>query len=164
MDFSKLKRFDPIAAMAGVKLMCGNHEYTYIDGPDTTGKILVKDVQNVFMIPTNVNEFRMKPLAWVEDKPVYKGDTLYHRARDTVTAVDQYEKGVIVQSEDYTAGAFLENLSWIKSPRKVRREGWINIYKGGEIGQYAHDTEELAKREVDTFYVATIKIEWEEEQ
>lgn len=51
-----------------------------------------------------------------------------------------------------------------------KHEGWVNLYKSPsaiEEGNYPYfgeiyETEEEAKRNKDSFYIATIKIEWEE--
>lgn len=46
-------------------------------------------------------------------------------------------------------------------PKTVRKEGWVNIYNSCSV----HATEEIAKKfsEKDDL-VATVKIEWEEEE
>lgn len=45
--------------------------------------------------------------------------------------------------------------------RKTKREGWINIYRGGERGKI-RETREDAERVANDDTVATIKIQWEE--
>ena len=55
-------------------------------------------------------------------------------------------------------------------PRTLKREGWVNIYRapGGTDMRHAygvHDTEEAADIFADhNCVVATVKIEWEEEE
>ena len=45
-------------------------------------------------------------------------------------------------------------------PRTVKREGWVNIYHICSV----HATEEIAKTFAVDDLVATVKIEWEEEE
>lgn len=119
---------------------------------------------------------KMKPLAWVEGKPVYKGDVLYYAPRTEVLSgrpctikgsVSNIANGL--QLEEEREGTFVwtmaSNLTWNKP--KVKREGWINIYKNGTT--YLHDTEEEAAKGSVNFrgqcspdFVTTIRIEWEE--
>ncbi len=51
----------------------------------------------------------------------------------------------------------------IPRPKKVKKEGWINIYRGGLLGGALCATEGEAKKIASGEPAATIKIEWEEE-
>lgn len=44
---------------------------------------------------------------------------------------------------------------------KTKREGWVNVYRGGMVS-HAHKTESRAKDAASSDVLATIKIEWEE--
>lgn len=45
--------------------------------------------------------------------------------------------------------------------RKIKREGWINIYRDDRTGETIYETKEDAEKN-STFKIATVKIEWEE--
>ena len=44
-----------------------------------------------------------------------------------------------------------------------KKEGWVNVYKGGLLGTKAYPTQEEALDKASSEnYIATVKIEWEE--
>lgn len=52
-------------------------------------------------------------------------------------------------------------------PRLVKRYGWVNLYKRSfrhVTGGYVYDCKENAARVAHADCVATVKVEWEEEQ
>ena len=67
---------------------------------------------------------RMKPLCWLEGKPVYKGDKLWNTTEgleDCNYIVDKYVDGQIVATEDSTGcNEYLYNLSWVKREVKPK--------------------------------------------
>ncbi len=52
----------------------------------------------------------------------------------------------------------------IPHPKKVKKEGWLNIYPSGLLGGVLCATEAEAKSIASDMPAATIKIEWEEEE
>lgn len=79
----------------------------------------------------------MAPLCWVEGKPVYKGDNLWHtRRRDVVTAYSINHKGYLCTAHDLM-GDKLENLTWeipkeqIKLLAYIDSEGYLRWREAG---------------------------------
>lgn len=122
------------------------------------------------------NFLRMAPLCWVEGKPVYKGDTLYGTGSCkglTYVAASFNEQRVLV-SEAGTSGCVEqpEQLTWTKQARKVKKEGWVNVYRDTSnsfhpamrVDIYPYHTEALAKQRAGSNAVACVKIEYEIEE
>lgn len=75
---------------------------------------------------TTTLDLRMAPLCWVEDKPVYKGDKLWHkRRRDAVTAHNINHKGYLCTKYD-KLGDKLENLTWEAPKKQVKLLAYID--------------------------------------
>jgi len=90
--------------------------------------------------------FRMKPLCWVEGKPVYKGDVLWYKdSHSTICTIKVYGynprqknnsglTGFVVQTDGkYNVGcdevwAPFSSWTWNKPKQKVKRKVWINVY------------------------------------
>ena len=89
------------------------------------------------------------------DEPIVA--LLYNKNRD--------EENVYTYNRD---GRFYKNDSCLDlffAPVKVKREGWINIYREQEYrhpGENIFATKEEAIKYKDINYIATVKIEWEE--
>lgn len=65
-------------------------------------------------------DLRMAPLCWVEGRPVYRGDKLWHtRRRDAVTAHNINRKGYLCEAHDQL-GDKLENLTW-EAPKQIKQ-------------------------------------------
>lgn len=73
----------------------------------------------------------------------------------------QYRRYKEEQWLDVAHPRFKAEFEYRVKPRTVKREGWVNIYNICSV----HATEEIAKKfsEEDDI-VATVKIEWEEEE
>jgi len=121
------------------------------------------------------DEVKMKPLFWLEGKPVYKGDVVYH-----VTA----GKGIVARksgvccdiqvefsTNNYVWDCLESNLSLTPFAKpKTERKGWINLWKGSSgigvsTGNIIYTNKEAALRELlgDTVdLVDTIEITWME--
>lgn len=69
---------------------------------------------------------RMKPLCWVEGRPVYKGDVLWHRRRGQIVASHMIDDGEFLCEEGVDSGDRVENLTW--TPPKVKREVKLLAY------------------------------------
>jgi hypothetical protein len=81
-DYYLLRNFDVDAVKRGEKFCDknGRSAWSFLDGPDTLGNcVLVYEPGGSFVI-VHISELRMKPLSWVEGKPVYKGDLLRYIA------------------------------------------------------------------------------------
>lgn len=143
-DFSKLRPFDLEAAKAGDAfgfLECGELKpREYIDGPDSTGAIIVKDERGNFQI-SDSHPYNMAPLAWVEGKPVYKGDVLWHIPTGEKHYADRYdaEQDWLWQDsrrDDSVSGfLFLGSLTW-EPPGKAAQQPSQSINnKAPKIGE-----------------------------
>ena len=100
---------------------------------------------------TAENLYYMMPLAWVEGKPVYKGDVLYRKEDNSKTTILNYTSHEISCLDDV--------FMWQKP--KTRRVGWINIYaQKGNVN--IHHSKERADTCAGDTRLACIKIEWEE--
>lgn len=144
-DTSLLRPFDLEAAKNGELLIC-THDFTgreYVAGPDNSGRIIVKDNYGEFQLSQYYNDhYRMKPLAWCEGKPVYKGDVLYWNnyrgykfvvgdgiIYDTIIKGLTYDvSGELLYGEEGNSGVTANDLTWSKPKQKVKRKVWINVY------------------------------------
>ena len=55
-----------------------------------------------------------------------------------------------------------EHLNYRIKPKRVKKEGWVNVYGLGSA--YVWPTKEEADRKSNEIRVACIRIEWEEEE
>lgn len=177
-NYSPLPPFDLEKAKAGEllttpngALFVGKPIWKYAAGPDKAGNIIVEKLEDgKFAQKAPENCFRMVPLCWIENLPVYKGDVLYRtELMKFVTAEsiymdcdgDEYlcfkEGGNVWFQGPYNTNV---KLSWNKP--KQKREGWINIYSGKGVSSYIHISKEEALRYAESDLIDTIKIEWYE--
>lgn len=164
-DYSLLRPFDLEAAKRGEKI-CNSfngEETTFVAEAGPDGDLAVRDWKgNIQPQPTVCTS--MLPLAWIEGKPVYKGDVLYHPTGPAKVTEDgiMWSCGV----HQLVPYAFQETLlTWRKPITKVKKSGWINIYKGSGACMYRYDTKEQAERaDYANKRVDTIQITWEQEE
>lgn len=102
----------------------------------------------------------MKPLCEVEGKPVYPGDVLYHVKGGKIVA-ESFDGQYI--RDEHDGGWFPEKCSWNKPITKVKKSGWINIYPDLSVSRI-HESEDCAISSRYGNSVATVFVEWEEEQ
>ena len=119
------KRGDEICDVGG--LFC-----VYIDGPDNLGHVAVKCSGNLNLFPKY--DLRMRPLAWVEDRPVYKGDVLYSKlnpgAIRTVTCTRQGMVDTLIYFLESEGHVFAKDCTWtkpepVKKTRTVKFLAWL---------------------------------------
>jgi len=144
-DLSLLRPFNLEAAKSGEEIQWSaiDDAVTFV-GVANNGLIAYdSDGETGF---TSSNSFRMKPLCWVEGKPVYKGDVLYWTDKTThkgakfivsgtmicentlVAGCTYLEGNLIYDGSDGSCGMMLYNLTWNKPKQKVKRKVWINVY------------------------------------
>lgn len=200
-DYSLLRPFDLEAAKAGALLTCcpspaANHLFDgapvwkYVAGPDVDGRILVEFIKTGrFASLSRPESFRMSPLAWVEGRPVYKGDVLYskHFATAIANPLPDAGKFTVTGFQDYGDGSgclaagevsphhstLPSSCSWTKPAQVVKRKGWVNVYRysGSRADENrpqaclseAYKTLELANKQAFSDRIACVPIEWEEE-
>lgn len=167
-NFELLRPFDLEAAKRGdgITDSCGG-KVVYIDGPDAAGNYAVR-IDGHFAVGSS-ERLRMAPLCWVEGRPVYKGDVLYmtvgvYAGKPFVP--HQFNGGMLINlaaRHHYRA----EYLTW--TPPKVKREGWVNIYKLDSanawlaITSVVYKTQEFADKCAQNNRVGCVHIEWEED-
>lgn len=174
-DYSLLRPFDLEAAKRG-ELICWfkngvRAEYVGECGMSNENDICVKYVEGDgcaiagTFVMNESRYYRMAPLAWVEGKPVYKGDVLY--LIDTVDDLNKQPLKVEANSDRWWCrhpnGAVPsypeDRLTW--NPPKVKREGWINIYPDANCS-CIYPTEGEADCRSNTSRIACIRVEWEQ--
>lgn len=185
-DYSLLRKFNLEAAKNGEEI-CNAYEqadWDFIAGIDAENKCVLLHIPSNTFVISNTVSLRMKPLAWVEGKPVYKGAVLWYNEFGfsiEVTGNNDYDpnnglKGKVKEVTKkshccYVGGeltwAPFDKWSWNKP--KVKREGWINVYKKHQTGSKIYVTKEEAYEGCEKCfsapaddYITTIRIEWEE--
>lgn len=168
-DYSLLRPFDLAAAKSGEPICClsgtSYHPRDYMAGPDARGWICVKYPDGCFDICDPV-QYHMAPLAWVEGKPVYKGDVLYPTlgSKDEFRVTGFVDGCLVATNWHFNPSA----LTW--NPPKVKREGWIVTSRGDAtncvITKAIWPTEADAKAAASVGKLLTnpriTRIEWEE--
>lgn len=173
-DYSLLRPFDLEAAKAGEPICWFDNaehvKFMLCSGDDGEHCVRMEDGNLALACFCDI---RMSPLAWVEGKPVYRGDVLYWNRPGyykfivkKVTEAYIYGESTVYDNEKSTE-MLAGSLTW--NPPKVKREGWIAINTNdgptGPVKAYCShilETKEQAQNyKVDSFTV--IKVEWEEE-
>lgn len=166
-DYSLLRPFDIEAAKRG-EAICyvrNGSDRIFMTGPDSNGRLCVEDPSDGGFVLARVDQYRMKPLCWVEGKPVYKGDVLYQNTASLTgarVAVDGNEDGI---KDDQGRWNGRCHLTW--TPPKVKREGWVNVYprpleKLVASVSHAYASRDAADATAVCGRVACVRIEWEE--
>lgn len=167
-DYSLLRPFDLEAAKRGEHVMWFGD---VVHWASTSYRAfmaqpweIVEFNDQLFYVCTS--DLRMAPLAWVEGKPVYRGDVLYKLGcRFEVHGIKKsfFGEDFLVLQEDGLNTEYADNrrecLTW--NPPKVKREGWVNIYQHNRI--CLRPTKEDADLFAATTRIACVRIEWEEE-
>lgn len=75
---SGLRPLDPSEARRGERLCSANglQEVAFVAGPDSSGQVVV-DINGAFVIDDPAN-WRLAPLGWIEQKPVYALNRLFN--------------------------------------------------------------------------------------
>lgn len=164
-DFRLLRPFDLEAAKRGDMLIdTYGDQCKYVAGPHhVTKEVVVEFTGDLGFITGKATDLRMAPLAWVEGKPVYKGDVLWHEVIGRVEVSALHEASPpcveVVGRKDYP---WISALTW--TPPKVKREGWVNILEEGRLaGLIIHPSRKYADESAKlTGRIACVRIEWEE--
>ncbi len=177
------RKFDPTTAKHGDQLLMKNSfmeltDLTFIamsindSGRDRS--VICENRDGIRY--ANISGLFIKPLAMVEGKPVYKGDSLYHKNSKKFGRVDgvgsdsSYVKQTI-DGDSISLDSKISNLSWEKP--KVKKTGWINIYNAkncatganqqpNEVSKHPFKTEQEADEGKIHDRIACVQIEWEE--
>lgn len=160
-----LRPFDWSAAKGGEEICVFDGSQAFLVGPTKQGKVVLEfsdESVGTFLTST----IRMKPICWVEGKPVYKGDVLYRN--------DGLNRGIpheVYGPHKYGGDGFTSfargERTWAPSDvytwnaPKQKREGWLNVYLNSRT-RNIHPTKQKADELASIGRVACIHIEWEE--
>lgn len=125
-DYSLLRPFDIYAAKRGDTLfdLFGGRVH-FVDGPDNGGKFAVR-IDGHFASVLG-DQLRMAPLGWVEGRPVYKGDVLWHTIGKSFVTV---ENPISERSFSYKKMPFeYRFLTWTPPKREVKLLAWLSPTK-----------------------------------
>ena len=165
-DYSKLRPFDLEAAKRGEPI-CDAYGNTllFIAEAGEDGEHAIRAFCGNMALCEG-KRMRMKPLAWVEGKPVYKGDVLYKLGeRFEVFGIKKITDGTefLILRKDGLNTEYADNcrgyLTW--NQPKVKREGWVNVYGVGDA--FIYSTEREANDRASDDRITCVRIEWEEE-
>lgn len=171
-DCRLLRPFDLEKAKAGEKICwpTGDGDVVFV-GCSSNGQVAWESEGVIGFIDPREN-IRMAPLAWVEGRPVYKGDVLYS---------EKHGKGEIVEDKRFVGGAaikfertvmisldapyFATGLTW--NQPNVKRGGLYAVLEGapGNMVLFGpcRDVNDLdKKRPLGVLVVTTFLREWEE--
>lgn len=154
-------------------IICDNTEtykYTYVAGPDVNNNNIFKSETNAFVFIPSLNQhWQVAPLAWIENKPVYKDDVLYVKSHHPnysqllkgngfIIEYIKPEKQVIYNGEWWLK---FTDLTWEKPKDECKTEckGWVNIYQGN-FAEGAYSTREIADRHANENRVDCVEITW----
>lgn len=125
-DYSLLRPFDLEAAKRGEAIIdTDGDECNYIAGPHKeTAEIVVEFPCDLGFMTCMAQNLRMAPLAWVEGKPVYKGDGLFHDCGPCVVIGgpirEDHDLRIKVDRMGFESDAQIPYLTWTHP--KVKRE------------------------------------------
>lgn len=164
-DYSLLRPFDLEAAERG-------EPTCWDDGSVAEFVAYGADGRHCFRLEDDVlalhfaDSIRMAPLAWIEGRPVYKDDVLYSCVSGVryVASSDGAipPKGMTLKWDNYTEGV----LTW--TAPTVKREGWINLYPGGDgfahaaCASHPYRSKQEADARAGEGRLACVRVEWEE--
>ena len=139
-DYTLLRPFDEEAAKRGEPIMSyqGQELWDYVAGPDSSGRLCLRiKSRGTFadLAASPVSLFRMKPICWVEGKPVYKDDHLYHTTLNVLGSLTVVEGCLLFEHKGIAVEAREGNLTWTEPVE----ETWINIYPGSMCGSDQHN-------------------------
>ena len=131
-DYSLLRPFDLEKAKAGEAfgfIECGElMPREFIAGPDSSGGIIIKDERGQFGV-SHTYPYNMAPLAWVEGKPVYRGDELYGAAGTSyVVSHAPQENALAFENSTFWLSPHLFTWTPPKKTREVKLLGWLTRY------------------------------------
>lgn len=141
-NYELLRPFDLEAAKAGEEICWSTLPLSVkFIGVTSDGKIAYESVNEAGF--TYAKQFCMKPLAWIEGKPVYKEDVLYWK-NTSANGSKFIAKGMLdeetIKGFSYCAdGSVYESkydnipigkLTWNKP--KQKHKVWINVYKNND--------------------------------
>lgn len=175
-DYSLLRKINPDELVVGIKVLdvdLGLCEF--VAGPDHEGDVCLRYTcpyagrESLFIC--GVSELRLPPLAWLEGKPVYKGETLFRGSVWVRVVSVLNERTLAVETLTGHVGQFasLSELTWELPKKKTKRKGWINLYKSRDpntpvatgLWGTREAADDLAQR-TSSERLACLEVDWEE--
>lgn len=134
-DYTLLRPFDLEAAKRGEAMVSNTNDLPrfYVAGPDEIGKVCF-DVNSGILDLMHQSQLRMAPLAWVEGKPVYKGDVLYYKDDGETSTADSIRSNGKLVVRVPNMGLCSEEtgtLTWTPpkpTTKQVKLLAWRSIY------------------------------------
>ncbi len=177
MNYELLRPFDLEMAKDGNPMVSDyeKNELVYVAGPHVdTEEIVVEYVAGYLIY--YAKDLRMSPLCWLHEKPVYKGDKLWslsYKQWVVVTGTHMDSDGDLFLDFDNDGDYWISGpselfdpietrLFWDKPKPKVEKGGWLNIYGMGDCA--LHPTLDAAEKAKGRGCVATIEVEWEQDE
>lgn len=153
----------PVEAGTEVLNILTGGKAEFVAGPDKGGVVALKSEKGAFYLMMGAN-CAIPPLAYVEDRPVYKGDVLYHKMQGGKWVVNSFD-GTYLRCGEDDDGWFCTSLTWTKP--KIKKSGWFNLYKDkhGEIEfghRYITKDKAITESDPSRTLLDTMYIEWEE--
>jgi hypothetical protein len=141
--------------------------------PNSDTLLVVEINDNLHYVGRSVHyvgrsDVKIEPLTWLEDRPVYAGDTLRHIYTDIIGQVVSVHTMCLTENlkMSYGSSAFTHNMTWdLEIPkRKVTYERWANIYPSTKHVGFSnmHDTKHQADANADHDRIDCVKVIWEE--
>jgi len=147
-QYSLLREFNLEQAKAGdeiLHLLSPSFTYTEVL-QDVKFKGVTSNLQEAFVEDKQgegycygTQRIKMKPLTWIEGKPVYKGDVLYFKLYDDCTVCEHKVyllKDNCLFDESGTYFVETKSLTWTKPKEKHIHQELIDAYKAGAKIQY----------------------------
>lgn len=158
-DLSLLRPFDLEKSKAG-EVLCDildKYKYVFIGYSKTTDNVYIQVIDETedTIYECSARHLRMKPLCWLEGKPVYKGDELWHTNKDMKEynyIVKDYDTDGYIKATENSLGRFeyLHKLSWNKQQEdkkeipevlhdlsKFKVGDKVKIVRGIPVGDYS---------------------------
>lgn len=143
---------------------------TYLNGSNTIDIIIKQDIENMEEKKLNLKPFDIE--AAKAGKLVYTRngrkariicfDAKFPKTGNIVTLVEK-ENGEEVTLYHYDDGHCSIGRGYDLMMSTEKKEGWVNIYKGGLLDTKSYSSkEEAVSKASQADYIDTIKIEWEE--
>lgn len=136
MNLELLRPFDLAAALRGEPICYKDGSLRdYIDGPDDAGSLCVKGDGR--LVVGHQSTYRMSPITWVDETPVYPGDTLYAVADGAKVRVEalgiRRECGQFFKWSDLPPDCFTWEAPEVT--RRVKVPAWLS--PAGQLVWYA---------------------------
>lgn len=163
-QFDILRNFNLTEFKEGAPVVSWNTPsvtFKYVCGPDSADNVIVKGSNDQYMLH-NIYELecaKMSPFAWVENKPVYRGDILEYcfdgETKEIVVASFNEHMHHIICTKNNSY--YTEYLQWPSKfvtryinvyPNTTAQSGLVRLYKSRDSADQSADDQRIACIEV----------------